>query len=214
MSHETEAIPFRGPKGHTQPNYLATRTDKPSDIMEQNDNQLIEATLNGSVSAWEILVRRHETRVFNLGLRLMHNPDDAMDLTQEVFLGVYRNLYRFRGESQFSTWLFRIVHNKAIDLIRRRQAGPDIETGFDELPEPEENQDGPQEQYLESEFNERIAKCLARLPPAQRVIVELKVFQLLTFEEIATLQNIPVNTAKTRFYTALKNLKGMMEVPA
>lgn len=182
--------------------------------MDQNDNQLIDATLNGSVSAWETLVRRHETRVFNLGLRLMHNPDDAMDLTQEVFLGVHRNLYRFRGESQFSTWLFRIVHNKAIDLIRRRQAGPDMETGFDDLPEPDEKQAGPQEQYLEYEFNERIAQYLARLPPAQRVIVELKVFQSLTFEEIATLQNIPANTAKTRFYSALKNLRGMMEVPA
>jgi RNA polymerase sigma-70 factor (ECF subfamily) len=182
--------------------------------MEQNDNQLIGAALSGSVSAWETLVRRHESRVYNLGLRLMYNPDDAMDLTQEVFLGVYRNLYRFRGDAQFSTWLFRIVHNKAIDLIRRRQAGPDLETGFDELPEPAEQQRGPQEQYLEFEFNERIAKLLARLPPAQRVIVELKVFQSLTFEDIATLQNIPVNTAKTRFYSALKNLKGMMEVPA
>jgi RNA polymerase sigma-70 factor (ECF subfamily) len=182
--------------------------------MEQNDNQLIEAALSGSVSAWETLVRRHESRVYNLGLRLMYNPDDAMDLTQEVFLGVYRNLYRFRGDAQFSTWLFRIVHNKAIDLIRRRQAGPDLETGFDELPEPAEQQQGPQEQYLEFEFNERIAKLLARLPPAQRVIVELKVFQSLTFEDIARLQNIPVNTAKTRFYSALKNLKGMMEVPA
>ncbi|MDO8909324.1 MAG: RNA polymerase sigma factor [Pseudohongiella sp.] len=182
--------------------------------MDQTDNQLIDATLSGSVSAWETLVRRHETRVYNIGLRLMHNPDDAMDLTQEVFLGVYRNLYRFRGDSQFSTWLFRIVHNKAIDMIRRRQSGPDMETGFDELPEPADSHDGPQEQYLESEFNERIAKFLSRLPPAQRVIVELKVFQSLTFDEIAPLQNIPVNTAKTRFYTALKNLKGMMEVHA
>lgn len=182
--------------------------------MEQTDNQLIEASLNGSVSAWETLVRRHEGRVYNLGLRLMHNPDDALDLVQEVFLGVYRNLYRFRGESQFSTWLFRIVHNKAIDLIRRRQAGADIETGFEELPEPAELQHGPQEQYLESEFNARIAYLLSRLPPVQRVIVELKVFQSLTFDEIAQLQNIPVNTAKTRFYAALKNLKGMMEVQA
>ena len=182
--------------------------------MEQTDNQLIEATLSGSVSAWETLVRRHETRVYNLGLRLMHHPDDAMDLTQEVFWGVYRNLYRFRGDSQFSTWLFRITHNKAIDLIRRRQSGPDLETGFDELPEPQEKHHGPQELYLESEINDLIARHLARLQPAQRVIVELKVFQSLTFDEISLLQNIPVNTAKTRFYTALRNLKGMMEVQA
>lgn len=186
---------------------------KAADTMEQTDNQLIDAVLSGSAPAWETLVRRHETRVYNLGLRLLYNPDDALDLTQEVFLGVYRNLYRFRRQSQFSTWLFRIVHNKAIDLIRRRQAGPDIDTGFEDLPEPAEQPDGPQELYLQSEANARVARLLSRLTPAQRVIVEMKVFQTMTFEEIAALQNIPVNTAKTRFYTALKNLKSMMEVP-
>ena len=105
--------------------------------MDQSDNQLIAAALAGSLPAWDALVRRHERRVYNLGLRLLNNPDDALDLVQDVFLGVYRNLYRFRGESQFSTWLFRIVHNKAVDLIRRRQAGPEIEDWFEEgTPEP------------------------------------------------------------------------------
>ncbi|TFH73505.1 RNA polymerase sigma factor [Gammaproteobacteria bacterium LSUCC0112] len=183
--------------------------------MDQTDNQLIDAALAGSVSAWETLVRRHEHRVYNLGLRLLHNPDDALDLVQDVFLGVYRNLYRFRGESQFSTWLFRIVHNKAVDLIRRRQSGPEIENWFEEdAAEPVNDLPGPLDACLETEMNERISQFLSRLPPAQRLIVELKVFQSLTFEEIAPLQDIPVNTAKTRFYTALKNLKSMMEAHA
>ena len=180
--------------------------------MDQSDNQLIAAALAGSLPAWDSLVRRHEMRVYNLGLRLLNNPDDALDLVQDVFLGVYRNLYRFRGESQFSTWLFRIVHNKAVDLIRRRQAGPEIEDWFEEgTPEPANNLPGPLDSYLETEMNQRISQFMSRLPPAQRLIVELKVFQALTFEEIAPLQDIPVNTAKTRFYTALKNLKAMIE---
>jgi len=180
--------------------------------MEQTDKQLIDAALTGSLPAWDALVRRHERRVYNLGLRLLHNPDDALDLVQEVFLGVYRNLYRFRAESQFSTWLFRIVHNKAVDLIRRRQAGPEIEDWFEEgMAEVENDLPGPLDSCLETEMNERVSQFMSRLPPAQRLIVELKVFQSLTFEEIAPLQDIPVNTAKTRFYTALKNLKNMIE---
>lgn len=179
--------------------------------MDKSDSELIEATLAGSVAAWETLVRRHEGRVYNLGLRLMQDPDDALDLVQEVFLGVYRNLARFRGESQFSTWLFRVVHNKAIDLMRRRQAGPMLESGLDELPEVIYEETNPQHQYLEAEQNQQISAYLARLSATQRVIVELKVFQSLTFDEIAELQTIPVNTAKTRFYAALKSLRTMME---
>ena len=180
--------------------------------MDQSDNQLIAAALAGSLPAWDALVRRHERRVYNLGLRLLNNPDDALDLVQDVFLGVYRNLYRFRGESQFSTWLFRIVHNKAVDLIRRRQTGPEIEDWFEEgTPEPVNDLPGPLDSYLKTEMNQQISQFMSRLPPAQRLIVELKVFQALTFEEIEPLQDIPVNTAKTRFYTALKNLKAMIE---
>jgi len=179
--------------------------------MDKSDSELIEATLAGNVAAWETLVRRHEARVYNLGLRLLQDPDDALDLVQEVFLGVYRNLARFRGESQFSTWLFRVVHNKAIDLIRRRQAGPVLESGLEEFPEPVQDEADPQFQYLENEQNRQISQFMSRLSTTQRVIVELKAFQSLTFEEIAALQNIPVNTAKTRFYAALRSLKTMME---
>ncbi len=85
------------------------------------DEALIAAALNGSAYAWEKLVKRYESKIYNHGLRLMGNRSDAMDLLQEVFLGVYRNLHRFRGDAKFSSWIFRIAHNKAIDLSRRKR---------------------------------------------------------------------------------------------
>ena len=85
------------------------------------DEALIAAALNGSALAWEKLVRRYESKIYNHGLRLMGNSSDAMDLMQEVFLGVYRNLHRFRGDAKFSSWIFRIAHNKAIDINRRKR---------------------------------------------------------------------------------------------
>jgi RNA polymerase sigma-70 factor (ECF subfamily) len=177
-----------------------------------DDEALIAAALNGSSFAWEKLVKRYESRVYNHGLRLTGNPSDAMDLMQEVFLGVYRNLHRFRGDAKFSSWLFRIAHNKAVDMNRRRQllrtqrsSDPDDGEEFDTV--PADSQDEPDVQLSEQELNQQIIDMLATLPLDQRLIVEMKVFQALTFDEIALLQDISANTAKTRFYTALRKLK-------
>ncbi len=180
------------------------------------DEALIAAALAGSPHAWEKLVKRYESRVFNQGLRLMGNPSDAMDLLQEVFLGVYRNLHRFRGDAKFSSWLFRIAHNKAIDLSRRKRllAGtpPNAEGEADPLEGlPADRQQEPDISLMHSELNQRIIKRLSQLPLAQRLVVELKVFQSMTFEEIADMQDISENTAKTRFYAALKKLKQTTE---
>jgi RNA polymerase sigma-70 factor, ECF subfamily len=188
--------------------------------LAEQDDALIRAALEGSARAWDQLVRRHETQVYNFSLRLTGNPTDALDLMQEVFLGVYRNLHRFRGDSQFSTWLFRIAHNKAIDMGRRRplstslesvleEAGDQVEARWQQLDDvPEQD---PQALLDERQRNASILAQMAALPLEQRLVVELKVFQSLTFEEIAELQDIPANTAKTRFYTALRRLKALME---
>ena len=188
--------------------------------LAEQDEALIRAAIEGSARAWDQLVRRHETQVYNFSLRLTGNPTDALDLMQEVFLGVYRNLHRFRGESQFSTWLFRIAHNKAIDMARRRpvstslesaleEAGDQIEARWQQLDEvPEQD---PQVLLDERQRNALILSQMGALPLEQRLVVELKVFQSLTFEEIAELQDISANTAKTRFYTALRRLKALME---
>lgn len=160
-------------------------------------------------------MRRYEGRVYNYSLRLTGNRDDALDLTQDVFLGVYRNLERFRGESQFVSWLFRIAHNKAVDLARRRQANPVKYQGLPDDPEAWPDNGGtaagPQDDALVSEKNATIQRLLLMLTPGQRLILELKVFQSMTFEEIAVMQDISANTAKTRFYAALKKLRALME---
>lgn len=185
--------------------------------MNANDDEaLIAAALNGSSFAWEKLVKRYESRVYNHGLRLTGNPSDAMDLMQEVFLGVYRNLHRFRGDAKFSSWLFRIAHNKAVDMNRRKQLlrvqrKPASEDGeeYDSL--PADFHDEPDKRLSEQELNRQILGLLGTLPLDQRLVVEMKVFQSLTFEEIAQIQDISDNTAKTRFYTALRKLKAASE---
>lgn len=179
-----------------------------------DDEALIAAALNGSAYAWEKLVKRHETRVYNYGLRLTGNATDALDLMQEVFLGIYRNLHRFRGDAQFSTWMFRIAYNKAIDMNRRKAlfAGQ-VELDGDEALQVPDRGAGvePELELMRGQTNSNVQALLQSLPMEQRMIVELKIYQSLTFEEIAAMQDISENTAKTRFYTALRKLKTALE---
>ena len=179
------------------------------------DAALIAAALNGSSRAWEKLVKRYEPRIYNQGLRLLGNSTDAMDLMQEVFLGVYRNLHRFRGDARFSSWLFRIAHNKAVDLNRRKRILSAGTAGLDDGPEldsyPDEPGNEPHQHIQRQQQNGQLLSMLARLPFSQRLVLELKIYQSQTFEEIAGMQGISVNTAKTRFYTALRKLKSLSE---
>ena len=180
------------------------------------DEALIAAALNGSAYAWEKLVKRYETQIFNYSVRLTGNSSDAMDLMQEVFLGVYRNLHRFRGDAKFSSWIFRIAHNKAVDMNRRRRLlsnqlriNDDEFDILDILPGDTGNE--PDEKLGTQQQNGKITRMLARLSLEQRLVVEFKVFQSLTFDEIAVMQDISANTVKTRFYAALKKLKAVSE---
>ena len=185
--------------------------------LTDEDEALIAAALNGSALAWEKLVRRYESKIFNQGLRLMGNSSDAMDLVQEVFLGVYRNLHRFRGDSKFSSWIFRIAYNKAVDMNRynnimasRTHRNSEEELDILENIPGRSNLEG--EKILSDyQANKKIVSMLAALPLKQRLIVELKMFQSLTFEDIAEIHDISVNTAKTRFYSAIKKLKDVSE---
>lgn len=184
------------------------------------DEALISAALDGSARAWERLVKRYESRVYNFSLRLTGNQTDALDLMQEVFLGVYRNLHRFRGDSQFTTWLFRIAQNRAVDMSRRKYMVTSLSTlageerSDDDVLDHIANDNGaldPQRLLNNAQRNAQIMDCLNILNWEQRLVVELKVFQSHTFDEIAQMQEISANTAKTRFYTALKLLKTHME---
>jgi RNA polymerase sigma-70 factor (ECF subfamily) len=188
-------------------------------VFQDNDEALVAAALGGSTLAWERLVRRYEGRIYNYGLRLTGNGSDAMDLMQDVFLGVFRNLHRFRGDARFSSWIFRIAHNKAVDLNRRKKLLQGYSTSHDDsqgsesrLADPDPNSE-PDRRFAQAQQNRHIQRLLRKLPMEQRLIVELKIYQSMTFEEIALAQEISENTAKTRFYAALRKLKNSLEEP-
>ncbi len=174
-----------------------------------SDEKLIQRALQGSEKAWEKLVKRHETPVYNHLLRMTGNAADAMDLLQEVFLAVYRNLPNYRGSGSFLGWVMKVASNRALDLHRTRKRHPEqsISENWDA---PCDND--PAEHYQQASRNREILKLLSSLPPEQRLVMELRFFQQQTFNEIGMHMGTPTATAKTRFYGAIKSLRELMEV--
>ena len=167
------------------------------------DADLIRRAQQGDVEAFNLLISRWEKRVFNYLLRILQNREDALDLSQDVFLKAYQNLRKLEEPDRFAAWLFRIAHNEAYSLFRKRK--PEGE------PEAEEGSGHPVNVsgsgVFPIELSIAVSSALARLTADQRETVVLKIYQGFKFEEIAEILSCPISTVKSRLYTALDLLK-------
>lgn len=166
---------------------------------EVEDRDLITQARRGNVEAYNLLVSRWEKRVFNYILRLVGHREDALDLTQDVFLKAYQHLSKLDDVSRFAPWLYRIAHNEAYSLLRKNR--PEGEMAF----EPRSSEPGAK--LFPIELSLAVESALNRLNPDQREAVVLKVYQGFKFEEMAEILSCPVSTVKSRLYTALDLLK-------
>ena len=173
-----------------------------------SDEALVTRALGGSNGAWSKLVKRYERRIYNYALRMVGHPDDAFDLMQEVFLGVYRSLSRYRGDGPFAAWLFRIASFRCTDYLRRRKPTE----VFDETFSAPSNTFDPARDAFAIHANRRIETALATLPIEVRHVIELKFFQNMTFDDIGHQLGISPNTAKTRLYGALRKLRAFEDL--
>ncbi len=168
--------------------------------------RLVAASRKGSARAFNELVLRWERPVYNLSLRMLGDPEEAADATQETFLSAFRSLSRFRARSRFSTWIYRIAANRCLTRLRQRPAGVDGEIDG-ELGLIDGHRALPEAEAMQSERRLRVRRALASLPPDQRIVVELKVYQERTFEELAAILDLNLSTAKTRYYAGLQILE-------
>jgi len=159
----------------------------------------------GGVEAYNLLVSRWEKRVYNYLLRITSNREDALDLTQDVFLKAYQNLRKLDDPGRFAPWLYRIAHNEAYSMFRKRRP----ETDVAEL-EPEGTDAGIMvggSSVFPLELSLAVARALEKLSSEQREAVVLKIYQGFKFEEMAEILACPVSTVKSRLYAALELLK-------
>jgi RNA polymerase sigma-70 factor (ECF subfamily) len=177
------------------------------------DWALVQQCLEGSEEACTRLVTDHQRMVFQLGLHLLGDRQEALDLSQEVFLKVFRTLRQFRGASTLRTWIYRIVVNQASNrqrTWRRRRRSQQVP--LDELAAgysvPENLAPSRPDQTLQqTETRNRVWQALDRLPFEQRAVVVLREIDGLSYEEIATSLDVAVGTVKSRLARAREGLR-------
>jgi len=166
---------------------------------EVEDRDLIAKARRGHVDAYNVLVSRWEKRVFNYLLRLVGQREDAMDLSQDVFLKAYQNLKKLEDPAKFPGWLFRIAHNEAYSLLRKNRPEGEMTV------EPRSGE--ASSRMFPMEMSLAVQSALKKLSDDQREAVLLKVYQGFKFEEMAEILSCPISTVKSRLYTALDLLK-------
>ncbi|MCK6528707.1 sigma-70 family RNA polymerase sigma factor [Myxococcota bacterium] len=185
------------------------------------DEELIRRFLDGDRSAYEALVRRHQDRVFSTCFRLLRDRAVAEEVAQDVFVNVYRNLHRFRGDSRFTTWLYRVAinhcKNKMSYLHRRQHSRHDSldrpielrggEQVRRELPDPAEGADAS---LLDRELKEALERGIQALGEDQRTIVMLRDVEGLSYEEIGAALDLAEGTVKSRLHRARLELKSRL----
>ena len=186
----------------------------PQEPFDPTDDELVRSVLAGDRERFGELVERYQTRLVNYLYRIVRSLDDAHDLAQEVFIRVYQALDRYDSQYRFSTWLFRVAQNAAIDVLRKRrvQLVP-ISRREDSSGEPAPDFDLPSDDptplaVLEgTERDSEVRRAIDALPWEYRELILLRHYGELAYEEIADLKGMPLGTVKNKLFRARQMLK-------
>ena len=181
--------------------------------LEMTDAELISAVLQGERDRFSELVKRYQGRLVNYLYRFFRNLEEAQDLAQEVFLKIYKALDRYDPRYKFSTWLFRVAQNAAIDRIRKRrlklvsmdrQGDPDGDGRSWEFPSSDPS---PYKDLRDQERGSAIQQAIDELPWEYRELIVLRHFGELSYNEIATLKKMPLGTVKNKLFRGRQMMK-------
>jgi RNA polymerase sigma-70 factor (ECF subfamily) len=175
------------------------------------DEQIIGRVRDGETRTFGELVRRYQDTVYGMVVRFVGRSDDAQDIAQEVFLRVFRGLDGFKGESKFSTWLYRITWNLCADWLRRNRRPDRRVAGMEEADSLPDGRTDLEEGFLEEEQREALRRALDTLDEKYRSVVVLHYYQKLSYDQIAEILDMPVKTVETRLYRARKTLRESLE---
>lgn len=174
-------------------------------MAEQSDEILVQRALQGEVAAYGLLVRRYQQRVFNVCYRVLGNVQEAEDLAQESFIRAYDKLHLYNPERPFGPWISRVATNLCLNHLKRGRA---TLLPLDESPvEPAAPRAAsPEAQQLQRERAAQLHQAIQRLTPTQRAVVELRHFQELSYQQIASALEISLSQVKSHLYRARRAL--------
>ena len=181
------------------------------DLISTTDRDLVATAMSGIEGSFEELVRRYQRPISAYVYRMVGDYDSALDLTQEIFIKVYSSLSRYRAEFKFSTWIYKIAHNSAVDHLRRTATreqslinGNDGDTF--ELP-IESGRPNPEQESERKERRIEIEGVVRTLPSHYRELIILRHSQDLTYEEIVEVTGLPLGTVKNRLFRAREMMR-------
>jgi len=171
------------------------------------DAQLVAKSLDGSSPAFRELVERHQALVYSVAQGILGAGSDVDDAVQEVFIKVFRGLSRFRGDSKFSTWLYRIARNEVLNAVRKRRDNMD---SIDDVELRAPAAERPDEQYRRDDEQRVLDGYMAQLDENHRVVLELRYMGEKSYNEISEIMDVPIGTIKTYIHRAKQELKRKM----
>lgn len=182
-----------------------------------DDQMLISRAQGGDRSAFNQLIRKHEARAYQYAYRLTRNPEEASDVVAEAFVRVYNALHNFKGQSAFTTWLYRILTNCFLDIRKKERSRPSISLEAALLtPDGElerQVEDPNRTPHEEAERNERernVESAVAMLPEYQRAMIVMYHAEMMSYEEIASALDLPIGTVKSRLNRARLSLRELL----
>lgn len=175
-----------------------------------SDAECVRRIQRGETELFEILVRRHEKAIFNVVYRMLGDYDDAAETAQEVFLSAYRAIGQFRGDANFSTWLYRIALNHASTRRKSTNSRQRRLVPIDDTELVDDVELGPAETLEKKEIRQRVQRALNELQPEDAMVILLRDLQDIAYEDVARVLNIPVGTVKSRLHRARQALKARL----
>lgn len=182
----------------------------------KNDFYLVEKAKVGNQKAYADLMQRYKDSIHFMALKMVNNKDDAMDLTVETFAKAFENLEKYKPDFAFSTWLFRIATNNCIDFIRKKKIKTMSidnmvdEDGDDRPFQIKSDTLNPEEASIKKQQNEQLKEIVDKLPSRYRILIMLRYFEELSYEEIATQLDLPLGTVKAQLFRARDLLSNVM----
>ena len=179
--------------------------------MTTNDQVYIEAILKGDTNAFTVLVDRYKDLVYTLALRMMKHTEEAEEAAQDTFIKAYKSLNKFKGDSKFSTWIYRVAYNTCLDRLKKNKR----QQYTVEINEYTEHQvktlDNALDQIEAKEKEQTIQDCLALLPSEDSFLLTLYYFEELSLEEIGKIVSLKPNNVKVKLFRSRKKLATILK---
>lgn len=186
------------------------------DFKKMDEMQLVTCCQTGQLDAFNELISRYENKVLNQAARYLRDYHTALDEAQEIFIKVFKKIQKFKGESSFGTWLYRVTANHCLNVIEKQRVRQHVALQPDQHAMFEQGtidikSKSPEQLWEETIRHDQLAKAISRLPADLEKIIVLRHYEELSYDDIADLLGVPVTTVCSSLYRARKQLKTIMQ---